>query len=313
MPRKSVVVFALTLLASLVLTAVSAAQDQPEVAPPLGYVVCDWGLLVISPALRPPQTVAATPEATASSTEDTGVDHSITITSPAPNASVSVSTFTVTGTGNGLFENGIVVEVLDAEGTMVYQQPLTMHTETVGGAGEWSLDVTIPGGKSELIYAGKPITIHAYSNSAADGSIVAEDQVTAVLSAQSAEQNGIFFIADNDTLTQGSDTDLCANAEKQQNFPSNVKVDVISVLGIATASLPPQVTVTVTANLPVDCPFPLRALKTQDGANINIDMFFFLPAGLTCDGDKVETDVSLPLGAVSDPDYTVTANGVAMQ
>ena len=164
-----------------------------------------------------------------------------------------------------------------------------------------------------MIQAGKPITIHAYSTSAADGSIIAEDQATVVLSVQSAEQGVVFFIADNDTLTQSADADLCANADKQMNYPSNVDVDVISVSGIATASLPPQVNVTVKASLPVDCPFPLRAVKTQDGADISIDMFFFLPAGMTCDGDKAETDISLPLGAVSDPDYTVTANGVALQ
>ena len=313
MARKSIFLLALTLVTSLVMASVGAAQDQDEVVDQPGYVVCDWGFLVISKSLRPPQSVAATPEVTDAATDDSGVDHAVTITSPTPHAGVAVSTFTVTGTGKGLFENNLVVEILDVNGVQVFQQPVTMQTDDVGGAGEWSLDVTIEGGKSEFIYAGQPITIHAYSTSAADGSIIAEDQVPAVLSPQSAKQSLVFFVADSDTLIQNADADLCANAAKQQSYPANVKVDVISVSGIATASLPPQVNVTVKASLPVDCPFPLRALKTQDGANINIDVFFFFPSDMTCEGDKVETDLSLPLGAVSDPDYTVTVNGVAMQ
>jgi hypothetical protein len=311
MVRKILTAF--MLLASLLLASISAAQEQEEVVDQPGYVVCDWGLLVISKSLRPPQSVAATPEVTAAALDDTGVDHAVIITGPEPYASVPVSTFTVTGTGIGLFENNVVVEVLDAEGLQVFQQPTTMQSDEVGGAGEWTLDVTIEGGKSELIYAGQPLTIHAYSTSAADGSIIAEDQVTVVMSPQSTEQGLVFFVADKDTLVQSVDTDLCANAAKQMSYPANVKADVVSVTGIATASLPPQVNVTVTASLPVDCPFPLRALKAQDGADITIDLFFFFPSDMTCEGEKVATEISLPLGTVSDPDYTVTVNGVAMQ
>ncbi|MBZ0286250.1 MAG: Gmad2 immunoglobulin-like domain-containing protein [Anaerolineae bacterium] len=312
MARKNVLVLTIMLLASLILVGISAAQEQEEVVDQPGYVVCDWGLLVTTRSLRTPQSVAATPEVTEAPLDDSGVDHAVNITSPEPNASVAVSTFTVSGTGKGLFENNVVVEVLDAEGTQVFMQPTTMVSEEVGGAGEWSLDVTIEGGKSEFIYAGQPLTIHAYSTSAQDGSIIAEDQVAVVMSPQSTEQGTVFFVADNDTLVQSVDTDLCANAGKQMDYPANVEADVVSVTGIATASLPPQVNVTVTASLSVDCPFPLRALKSQDGGSITIDLFFFFPSDMTCEGEKVATEISLPLGTVSDPDYTVTVNGVAM-
>jgi hypothetical protein len=314
MARKSIFILAILLLVSLIVAGVSAAQDQPEVVEEPGYIVCDWGFIVVSKALRPPQNpAAATPEVTQAATEDLA-DHAVTITDPKPNAGVAVSSFTVSGTGKGLFENNVVVEVLDAEGVQVFQQPITMQTEEVGGAGEWTLDVVIPGGKSELIYAGQPITIHAYSTSAADGSIIAEDSVPAVLSPQSAEQNLVFFLADNDTLLQNPDTtDLCANAAKQMEYPANVNVDLISATGIATASLPPQVNVTATASLPQDCPFPLRALKTQDGPAITIEVFFFFPSDMTCEGEKVETDVPLPMGTISEEDYTITVNDVPVQ
>src|SRR5690348_185028 len=113
MKPKSIIILAMV-LASLGLAGISAAQDQPEVVEPPGYLVCDWGTLVISPALRPPQTAIATPEVTEEAADEIGVDHAVNITSPAPYEPVAVSGFTITGTGKGLFENNVVVEVLDA-------------------------------------------------------------------------------------------------------------------------------------------------------------------------------------------------------
>jgi len=78
---------------------------------------------------------------------------------------------TVSGTGRGLFENNVVVEVLDSSGTVMVQEPTTMQTEEVGGAGTWSIDIRIPAGGSELG------SIRAFSTSPQDGSVVAEDRV----------------------------------------------------------------------------------------------------------------------------------------
>jgi uncharacterized lipoprotein YbaY/heat shock protein HslJ len=78
---------------------------------------------------------------------------------------------TVSGTGRGLFENNVVVEVLDSSGNVIVQEPTTMQTEEVGGAGTWSIDIRIPAGD------GEKGTIHAFSTSPQDGSIDAEDRV----------------------------------------------------------------------------------------------------------------------------------------
>lgn len=78
---------------------------------------------------------------------------------------------TVSGTGRGLFENNVVVEALDSSGTVIVQEPTTMQTEEVGGAGTWSIDMRIPAG------GGEQGTIHAFSTSPQDGSIDAEDRV----------------------------------------------------------------------------------------------------------------------------------------
>jgi len=78
---------------------------------------------------------------------------------------------TVSGTGRGLFENNVVVEVLDSSGTVIVQEPTTMQTEEVGGAGTWSIELRIPAGE------GEKGTVQAFSTSPQDGSIDAEDRV----------------------------------------------------------------------------------------------------------------------------------------
>jgi putative lipoprotein len=78
---------------------------------------------------------------------------------------------TVRGVGRGLFENNIVVEALDASGEVIAQQATTMSTEEVGGAGAWTIDLSIPG-KDEA-----PGMIRAFSPSPTDGSTMAESRV----------------------------------------------------------------------------------------------------------------------------------------
>ena len=79
---------------------------------------------------------------------------------------------TVAGTGRGLFENNVVVEALDSSGNVIVQEPTTMQTEEVGGAGTWSIEIRIPAGNDE------PGTIRAFSTSPVDGSVDAEDSVS---------------------------------------------------------------------------------------------------------------------------------------
>ena len=78
---------------------------------------------------------------------------------------------TVSGTGQGLFENNVVVEAVAGNSDVLVQEPTTMQTEEVGGAGTWSIDIRIPAGGGELG------SIRAFSTSPQDGSVVAEDRV----------------------------------------------------------------------------------------------------------------------------------------
>jgi LysM repeat protein len=70
------------------------------------------------------------------------VQPSIAITSPA-NGAYYLRPYVVQGTGVGLYENNVVVRLLDANGSLIRQQATVMQTASVGGYGTWQ--VSFPG------------------------------------------------------------------------------------------------------------------------------------------------------------------------
>lgn len=98
----------------------------------------------------------------------------IKITDPAQGSLLDTTwAVTVKGEAGGLFEGNVVVQALDATGNVLAQQPTTIDAPDAGtgGAGPWSVDLRIeaePGTQGQ---------IEAFSTSAKDGSVVAEDSV----------------------------------------------------------------------------------------------------------------------------------------
>ena len=71
--------------------------------------------------------------------------------------------FTVSGTGSNLFENNVVVRAFDQSGAILAEQATTLDTDTIGGSGAWSVDLTV---QTE---AGTPGNITAFSPSPVEG------------------------------------------------------------------------------------------------------------------------------------------------
>jgi LysM repeat protein len=96
----------------------------------------------------------------------------ITITSPAWGAVVTnEGTITVTGIATNLFEGGLVVQALDAAGTVLAEQAVTAPGAALGGTGTWSAELTV---SAEANTAGK---IYAFATSAQDGSLAAQASI----------------------------------------------------------------------------------------------------------------------------------------
>ena len=95
----------------------------------------------------------------------------ITITTPQSGAVVSPSTVSVTGTGTGLPDNAIVVRALDAEGTVLGEQPTAVDAAEAGGAGAWEATLSIS------VVPGTTGTIVALSSNPEDGAVIASAEV----------------------------------------------------------------------------------------------------------------------------------------
>jgi uncharacterized lipoprotein YbaY len=106
--------------------------------------------------------------------QPTQPDVFITITEPTQGAMLDLTwAVSVKGEAGGLFEGNVVVQALDAAGNVLSHQPTIVDAPDAGtgGAGPWSVDLRIstePGTQGQIL---------AFSTSAKDGSIVAEDSV----------------------------------------------------------------------------------------------------------------------------------------
>lgn len=98
----------------------------------------------------------------------------ITIAEPAQGETLDVTIpVTVRGHGGGLFEGNVIIQVLDAKGHVLAQQPTTIDAPDAGidREGPWSVELAIdsmPGIEGQIL---------AFSTSPADGSTIASDSV----------------------------------------------------------------------------------------------------------------------------------------
>jgi uncharacterized lipoprotein YbaY/heat shock protein HslJ len=109
---------------------------------------------------------------------DTGVPTSvapfITIENPVEGAVLAnQQPVTISGMAGGLFEGGLVVEVLDASGNVLVQAPVTVQAPEagLGEPGPWSVEVLF---SAETETGG---TVRAYARSAEDNSLVVDAHV----------------------------------------------------------------------------------------------------------------------------------------
>ena len=102
----------------------------------------------------------------------------ITIEQPAEDAVLDASQpILVSGMGAGLFEGNVVVQILDAAGEELALQPTILQSPEagMGGEGPWQVELIVS------VEAATPGKIVAFSDSPADGSIIAQDQVSVSL------------------------------------------------------------------------------------------------------------------------------------
>jgi heat shock protein HslJ len=106
----------------------------------------------------------------------------IKIQQPSNGAQLDTSApIIVTGDAAGLYEGGLVVQALDQNGAVLTQAPTSINAPQagLGMAGQWSVALNVTG-----VTSGSAGQIFAFSNSAADGSVIAQDRVNITYTAK---------------------------------------------------------------------------------------------------------------------------------
>ncbi len=291
---KSLIVLCLT-LPSLVL---AQTPTQTETEPRIQYRICDWGIIVIHSGLNLPSPA---PRAILPPTSDTF----ITITEPNAGASVGENGFTVKGKAKGLFENNLVVQVTNASDETLFQQPITYTSAEVGGEGEWIINVPLEG------TIGEPITIRAYAESAADGSVIAEARQQLFFNPLDMPYKKLLLLSEQDRILES--TNLCSTAGSQANAAGSLMLDPNVLSVISTRSFPPDVIAVADVEIATSCPYPLRGVVTRDGGNIKIEMFIFVSPDAGCGQPIERRQIILPLGRIVDSPLQITLNGISPQ
>ena len=103
----------------------------------------------------------------------------VTITNPEPYQTIASETMTISGRGGALFENHLVVQVEDEQGTILASAPVTLDAQEMGEEGEWHIMLSIP------VSGDKPGRIVAFANSPKDGSLLTNFAIPILFSSPS--------------------------------------------------------------------------------------------------------------------------------
>jgi uncharacterized lipoprotein YbaY/LysM repeat protein len=164
--------------------------------------------------------------------QDDGKSPFVAITGPLPYAQLDDNQqIVVQGSGRGLFENNVVVQLLDNAGNVLLTQPTTMRTAEIGGAGTWELTVATD-------YVGRG-QIRAFHTDAADGHIVTEASVDVIFGDPTAAPSSVLINFPLPNTVWTARTPVAAIAGSAQGVdPEALQLVVTDQTGTIVALLP---------------------------------------------------------------------------
>ena len=167
--------------------------------------------------------------------EDDGKSSFVAITSPLPYSQLDDNQkIVVQGAGRGLFENNVVVQLLDNAGNVLLTEPTTMQTGEVGGAGTWALTLAVD-------YVGRG-QIRAFHTDAADGHIVSEAIVDVVFGDPAAAPSSVLITYPLPNTVWTAQTKVAGVAGHAHGVdPAGLRLVVTDQSGVIIALLPVEI------------------------------------------------------------------------
>lgn len=225
------------------------------------------------------------------------------ITNPYFRQGVNTSPLLIEGMAGAAFENNIVIEVRDFEsGEVLAETFATVQTDELAGSGPFSAEVNF---EAE---PGTGIEVYAYQPAVADGEEVEiSDLEFAVVSPLAQTYERFLNLHHSDPIL-GAD-DVCSIAEAEFEN-ANIQLLVVNDVTVtSTRSMMPLVNVSIEAAGSSNCPAPQRERTVRDGDTFAIEVYVDISAPVPCTADLAPIPVSVSLGTLPEPDFTVTVNG----
>ncbi len=218
-------------------------------------------------------------------------------------AGVNASPLLVEGMAGSVFENNLVIEVLDsASGDALSETFATVQSDAVGGRGTFSAEVTVDA------IPGTAVTIRAYQPPIADGEeITVSDTEFAVINPLGQTYDRFLYIRASDPLNNPENPCSATGTEFDNTSINPLAINDVQV--ISTRSIMPLVNVSIDAAGSSNCPAPLRTRITRDGDAFAIETYYDASQPVACTADLAPLPQSVSLGMLPNPDYTITVNG----
>lgn len=212
------------------------------------------------------------------------------------------SAVTVQGQGGGLFEGGLVVELLDSRGEVLVQKSTVINSPNAGtgGAGTWitELELTNPP-------VGQIGLLQAYSISAKDGSIDVIDSVPIRFGPRSFEQYQEIALTSEMALVGTKDAcQMIVDWRAQLQQP----IVITSVQPLLSNSAPAQGLLDIVGEADQACEFPLLAMLKRQEHQIVVDIAYAIAPDRGCIGQPSPINIRLPLGVLNGS-FTLSVNG----
>lgn len=227
----------------------------------------------------------------------------VDITTPYFGAGVNSSPLLVAGMAGAAFENNIVIEVRDFDsGDILAEAFATIETDELAGSEPFSAEVSFDA------EPGTAIEVYAYQPAIADDEEVEISDIEFVIVSPLGQTYDRFLTIQRDDPIAGAE-DVCATAEAEFDNENVDPLVINDVVLMETRSMMPLVNVSIDAAGSSNCPAPLRARTVRDGSDFTVEVYYDKTEPVACTADLAPINLTVSLGTLPDPDFTLTVNG----
>jgi len=227
----------------------------------------------------------------------------VEIQTPTYAAGVNSSSLLVEGMAGAAFENNIVIQVQNFDsGEVLAETHATVQTDELAGSGPFSAELSFDA------EPGTKINIYAFQPAVADGeSVSISDTQFAIVAPLGQTYDHILVVQHDDPIIFAKDECAVTGAEFENSKIQPLVINNVEIQ--STRSTMPLTHINIEATGSSNCPAPLRTRIIRVDNNYSIQVYLDVSNPVACTADLSPIPVSVTLGTLSNPNYSITVNG----